>query len=170
MVHVVLVEKDQVMAIMLNAWQLLSCQWERCCVSVLGSGVPVWQPAKRVCLDLHKRGAEERDLGFCVVGFSLRRLSASLEPSGSSLKFHTTLWPLDRANSLNSTLTHNNLIISLLTPHLCAERVLGCRQTLKVLIEEENLLPHNSKHLTECDKWHNYLVSFTSEMVLFSCG
>lgn len=36
-------------------------------------------------------GREERS---CLAGFSLRRLSAPLEPGGSLLKFHTTIWPM----------------------------------------------------------------------------
>lgn len=33
---------------------------------------------------------EDLDLSFHLAGFSLR----SLEPRGSSLKFHTTIWPM----------------------------------------------------------------------------
>lgn len=43
--------------------------------------------------------------------------------------------------SLSSPLAHNNLIIFCLTPHPCAVRVLVHKQTLKVLIQEENRLP-----------------------------
>lgn len=109
MVNVSLVEKDQVMVIMLNAWQLLCCHSGE---TVRGVTCPCYSGhVRRACLYLHKRRGPRPQfpLGWIFFAFTWT------EGLFTEISHHNLAH--DGANSLNSTLTHNNLIIFLLTPH-----------------------------------------------------
>lgn len=106
----------------------------RCCVSVL-QHVHLCDSlslCQRLRLPLHKRTGEARprtshlllDGIFLHVIFHQQRFA---ENSHNNLAH-------EGSNSLSSLLTHNNLIIFLLTPHPCVVRVLW----QEVLIQEEH--------------------------------